>query len=86
MEEVALRSRFCPAAFGFGSADFFANSLQDLNLRTILGGGIGFHAIKNANTMLDILAGANYTHESYSASRILPAPRTPTPIRRAWPH
>ncbi len=57
---------FVPRAFGFGSADFFANSLQDLNLRAILGGGIGFHAIKNANTMLDILAGANYTHESYS--------------------
>ena len=57
---------FIPRAFGFGSADFFSNSLQDLDLRYILGGGIGFHAIKNAYTMLDILAGGNYTHESYS--------------------
>jgi putative salt-induced outer membrane protein YdiY len=57
---------FIARAFGFGSADFFSNSLQDLNLRAILGGGIGLHAIKNANTTLDILAGANYTHESYS--------------------
>ncbi len=57
---------FIPRAFGFGSADFFSNSLQDLDLRYILGGGIGFHAIKNAYTMLDILVGGNYTHESYS--------------------
>lgn len=57
---------FVPRVFGFGSADFFSNSLQDLNLRAILGGGIGFHAIKNANTTLDILAGGNYTHESYA--------------------
>ncbi|MFZ3340435.1 MAG: DUF481 domain-containing protein [Terriglobales bacterium] len=57
---------FVPRIFGFGSADFFSNSLQDLDLRAILGGGIGFHTIKNANTMLDILAGGNYTHESYS--------------------
>lgn len=57
---------FIPRAFGFGSADFFSNSLQDLDLRYILGGGVGFHAIKNANTMLDLLVGANYTHESYT--------------------
>ena len=65
---------FIPRAFGFGSADFFSNSLQDLNLRYILGGGIGFHAIKNANTTLDILTGANYTHESYSD---VPSPNPP---------
>jgi len=57
---------FIPRVFGFGSADFFANSLQDLDLRYILGGGLGVHAIKNANTTLDLLLGANYTHESYS--------------------
>jgi putative salt-induced outer membrane protein YdiY len=57
---------FVPRVFGFGSGDFFSNSLQDLNLRAILGGGIGFHAIKNAKTTLDILAGGNYTHESYA--------------------
>jgi putative salt-induced outer membrane protein len=65
---------FIPRAFGFGSADLFSNSLQDLNLRAILGGGIGFHAIKNANTTLDLLAGANYTHESYTG---VPSPNPP---------
>jgi putative salt-induced outer membrane protein YdiY len=57
---------FAPRAFGFGSADFFNNSLQNLDLRYILGGGIGFHAIKTPNTTLDLLAGINYTHESFS--------------------
>jgi len=57
---------FAPRVFGFGSADFFNNSLQDLDLRYILGGGIGFHAIKTPNTTLDLLAGINYTHESFS--------------------
>ena len=55
-----------PRVFGFGSADFFNNSLQNLDLRYILGGGIGFHAIKTPNTTLDLLAGINYTHESFS--------------------
>lgn len=57
---------FAPRAFGFGSGDFFNNSLQNLDLRYILGGGIGYHAIKTANTTLDLLAGINYTHESFS--------------------
>jgi len=57
---------FAPRIFGFGSGDFFGNSLQDLNLRSILGGGLGLHAIKSPATTLDLLLGANYTHESYS--------------------
>ena len=57
---------FAPRAFGFGSADFFNNSLQNLDLRYILGGGIGFHAIKTPATTLDLLAGINYTHESFT--------------------
>lgn len=57
---------FTPRVFGFGSADLFSNSPQNLDLRYILGGGIGLHAIKNPNTALDLLAGINYTHESFS--------------------
>src|SRR5277367_1417258 len=57
---------FTPRVFGFGSADFFNNGLQNLDLRYILGGGLGLHAIKTSNTILDLLAGVNYTHESFS--------------------
>ena len=53
--------------FGFANADFFSDALQSLNLRSVLGGGGGYHAIKNDRTTLDFLFGANYTHESYSA-------------------
>jgi putative salt-induced outer membrane protein len=52
--------------FGFAAADFFADELQSLNLRSVFGGGGGYHAIKNDNTTLDLLAGLNYTHESYT--------------------
>src|SRR5271170_1392473 len=52
---------FSPRVFGFVSGDFFSNELQDLDLRSILGGGAGLHAIKTPTTTLDLLVGANYT-------------------------
>jgi putative salt-induced outer membrane protein YdiY len=55
-----------PRVFGFAAADFFANSLQSLNLRSVFGGGAGYHAIKSDTTTLDLLGGLNYTHESYT--------------------
>jgi putative salt-induced outer membrane protein len=56
-----------PKLFGFGTLDFNTNALQDLDLRTIAGGGLGFHAINKPVQTLDILAGVVYTHESYSS-------------------
>ncbi len=56
-----------PRLFGFGSADFQKDSLQTLNLRSILGGGLGLHAIKSERTTLDLLGGVNYTREAYDA-------------------
>jgi putative salt-induced outer membrane protein len=55
-----------PTVFAFVGADFFADSLQGLNLRSVFGGGLGYHAIKNDNTTLDFLGGLNYTRESYT--------------------
>jgi len=60
--EHDLRGR----AFAYVSGDFEYNELQFLNLRSIWGAGAGYHAIKRENTMLDLLAGANYTRETYS--------------------
>lgn len=51
--------------FAFANADFFADALQSLNLRSVFGGGGGYHAIKSDRTTLDLLLGLNYTHESY---------------------
>jgi putative salt-induced outer membrane protein YdiY len=57
---------FTARLFGYGSADFQTDALQDLNLRSILGGGLGFHAIKTDRTTLDFLVGPNYTRENYT--------------------
>jgi len=69
---------FSPRVFGFVNGDFLSNALQELNLRATAGGGIGVHAIKNAFTTFDLLAGLNYTHEGYSSFTIPPAPPSTT--------
>jgi putative salt-induced outer membrane protein YdiY len=51
--------------FAYVGADFQTDDLQGLNLRSVLGGGLGFHAIKNDLTTLDFLGGLNYTRENY---------------------
>jgi putative salt-induced outer membrane protein YdiY len=53
--------------FGFAAGDFFSDALQGLNLRSVFGGGAGYHAIKEDHTTLDLLGGLNYTRESYTA-------------------
>jgi putative salt-induced outer membrane protein YdiY len=55
-----------PRTFWFGTADFFSDALQGLDLRSVFGGGAGYHAIKTHATTLDFLAGLDYTHESYT--------------------
>jgi putative salt-induced outer membrane protein YdiY len=57
---------FAPRVFAFANGDFYHDSLQNLDLRSLFGGGIGWHAIKSDATTFDLLAGVNYTHESYS--------------------
>jgi putative salt-induced outer membrane protein len=57
-----------PRMFGFVGADFSSNALQDLNLRSVGSVGVGYHAIKNDNTTLDLLAGGNFTDENYTVA------------------
>lgn len=59
---------FTKKLFGFVSGDFTHDELQDLNLRSIYSGGLGWHWINNPNTTLDLLGGINYTRETYSSS------------------
>lgn len=61
-----------PRLFGFVNTDFFTDALQDLNLRSVVGGGLGFHAIKRPSTTPDILGGINYTLENYTQLVRLP--------------
>jgi putative salt-induced outer membrane protein YdiY len=63
-----------PRLFGFVGGDYMANALQNLDLRAVYGGGLGYHAIKSDRTTLDFLAGLNYTHETYSNGPLNPVP------------
>jgi len=63
--------------FGFGAADFMSNALQDLDLRAVYAGGLGYHAIKSDKTVLDFLAGLNFTHETYSNGPQVAPPTIP---------
>jgi len=55
-----------PKLFAFGTGDFSTNALQDLNLRSIVGGGFGWHAAKSSKQTFDLLGGLVWTHETYS--------------------
>jgi putative salt-induced outer membrane protein len=63
-----------PRLFAFVGADFMADALQGLNLRSVGSVGLGFHAIKNDNTVLDFLAGGNFTDENYTETVPIPFP------------
>jgi putative salt-induced outer membrane protein len=68
-----------PRLFGYVGADFMSNALQELDLRGVYGGGLGFHAIKSDSTIMDFLAGLNYTHETYSnGPQVTPVTVPPT--------
>lgn len=60
-----------PRTFAFGSGDFLSNALQDLDLRAIVGGGFGWHAVKTPKQTFDVLGGIVYTHESYSPTAVV---------------
>jgi len=67
-----------PRMFGFVSADFSSNALQDLNLRSVGSVGLGYHAIKIDKTTLDFLAGGNFTDENYTQfTTVAPVGTTP---------
>ncbi|HWG57473.1 MAG TPA: DUF481 domain-containing protein [Candidatus Acidoferrales bacterium] len=66
--EVRYQRDITPRMFSSASGDFTHDALQDLVLRSIYTGGLGWHAIKNPETTLDVLSGLNYTRESYSNS------------------
>lgn len=44
--------------FGFVSYDFERDRPKKLNFRSVVGGGVGYHAIKNDRTEIDLLGGS----------------------------
>jgi putative salt-induced outer membrane protein len=51
--------------FGYGFTDLERNVLQELNLRWVIGGGAGYHAIRNERTNLDLLGGLAMNREYF---------------------
>jgi putative salt-induced outer membrane protein YdiY len=56
-----------PRLFVFALADFQTNQLQHLDLRSVFGGGFGYHLIKTANTTFDLFGGITYDRDSFGA-------------------
>jgi len=46
--------------FVFGFTDQEYDQFQNLDLRSVFGGGFGYHAVKTKNTALDVFAGGSY--------------------------
>jgi putative salt-induced outer membrane protein YdiY len=53
-------------SFAFGTVDLFNDRFQSLDLRTVLGAGGGYHAIKNDRTALDLLLGGTFNREFFT--------------------
>jgi putative salt-induced outer membrane protein YdiY len=58
--------------FVFGFADFEYDQFQHLDLRNVLGGGLGYHVIKTKNTTFDVFGGGDYEQEYFSATPAFP--------------
>lgn len=56
--------------FAYVAGDFEHNQLQDLDIRSIFSGGLGWHAVNSPRAVLDILGGASWTHESYGTGLV----------------
>jgi len=53
-------------SFAFGTVDLFNDRFQALDLRTVLGAGGGYHAVKNERTTLDLLVGGAFNREFFT--------------------
>jgi putative salt-induced outer membrane protein YdiY len=64
--------------FVFALGDFQTNQLQHLDLRSVFGGGFGYHLVETANTTFDIFGGITYDRDSFGAYNV--ANPTPPPV------
>lgn len=52
--------------FAFGFGDFEYNEIQLLDLRMVLGGGMGYNVIKNERTDFSVFGGGSYNYEAFA--------------------
>ena len=63
---VAYDHNLRPRLFATVFNDYEYDKFQNLDLRFILGGGLGFHAVKTERSRLDLLGGIDFNHSSFS--------------------
>ena len=51
----------------FAFTDFDSDALQHLDLRNVLGGGLGYHVINSKRTQFDVFGGGSFNQEYFSA-------------------
>ena len=56
-----------PKVYVFAFTDFDSDALQNLDLRNVLGGGLGYRLIRSKNTQLDVFGGASFNQEYFSS-------------------
>jgi putative salt-induced outer membrane protein YdiY len=71
--------------YGFGFADAENDPLQLLDLRTVVGSGLGAHAYKTDTTQFNVFAGVSYANDSYSQAITTTTPTTPPPTTPTTP-
>jgi hypothetical protein len=63
---VAYDHNVNPRLFANAFNDYEYDRFQNLDLRFLVGGGLGFHAVKAERSHLDILAGFDYNRSKFS--------------------
>jgi putative salt-induced outer membrane protein YdiY len=53
-------------AFAFGTVDMLNDRFQALDLQMALGAGVGYHAIKDSRTTVDLLVGPSFVRQSFT--------------------
>jgi hypothetical protein len=61
--------------YAFGFTDFDKDALQHLDIRNVLGGGLGYHLINTKKTQFDVFGGLSFDQEYFASYTIAnPAP------------
>jgi putative salt-induced outer membrane protein YdiY len=63
---IAYDHNVSPRLFVNVFNDYEYDRFQNLDLRFVIGGGFGFHAVKSERSQLDLLAGVDYNHSKFS--------------------
>jgi Protein of unknown function, DUF481 len=64
-----------PRVYVFAFTDFDEDALQHLDLRNVLGGGLGYHVINTRKMQFDVFGGASFNQEYFASYTIAnPAP------------